>query len=156
LLLGALSHLAWDGFTHDPAGHGWAVGLIPALRAVGPGGVEWWHHAQWLSSVAGAAVAIACFWWIGRTGALQRWHGAPPAVPVRPVAFWLTAAAVLACCAALQPFLPRFHSAHVLGVRLLWAAGVALLAGAAAARLAAHRTPTTPPPDDRPVSTVDG
>jgi hypothetical protein len=156
LLLGALTHLFWDGFTHDPAGHGWAVGPIPALGGLGPGGVEWWHLAQWASSALGGAMAVACFWWIGRTHALRRWHGASPIVAVRPVLFWTVVGAVFACCAASLPFLPYRLSAHVLGVRVLWALGAALIAGAVAVRLRAQATPTGPPRDDRRPSIVDG
>jgi hypothetical protein len=147
LLLGALTHLFWDGFTHDPAGHGWAVGLI---------GYSWWHLAQGISSVVGGFVAIWCFWRIGRTRALRRWHGPPPVVPVRPRVFVSAAAVVLVGCLAWMPILPYRLSAHVSGVRLIWAVAAALLAGALAVRLHAHRTSASPPRDERPVSTVDG
>ena len=133
LLLGALTHLFWDGFTHDPAGHGWAVGLI---------GYSWWHLAQLVSSVVGALIAIWCFWRIGRTRALRRWHGPAPEVVVQPRAFWISATAVFALCVAWLPFLPYRLSAHVTGVRLMWAVGLALIAGALVAHgISTRRTP---------------
>jgi hypothetical protein len=137
LLLGALTHLFWDGFTHDPAGHGWAVGLI---------GYSWWHLAQGVSSVVGALVAIWCLWRIGRSRALRRWHGPPPEVVVRPRAFWTSAALVFACCVASLPFLPNRLSAHVTGVRLMWSVGLALIAGA----LVAHKISTQRTPEAHP------
>jgi hypothetical protein len=68
ILLGAASHVAWDGFTH---GHGWAVAWFPALRAeVAPAlfpGTVWFKLLQHLSTVVGSIVvliAIGC--WLGR------------------------------------------------------------------------------------------
>ena len=59
-LLGALTHVAWDDFTHA---NGWAVAHLPALReeaSLGwPLGVRWYGVLQHASSVVGMAVVVA-------------------------------------------------------------------------------------------------
>jgi hypothetical protein len=64
LLLGALSHVAWDGFTHDS---GWAVARLPGLREqVAPAaipGLRWYTLLQHASTLVGLAVVLA---WGGR------------------------------------------------------------------------------------------
>jgi hypothetical protein len=60
ILLGGLTHIAWDGFTHAPGTqHGWAVRLAPALRVEAWPGTPWWLVAQHASTVLGAVVAAA-------------------------------------------------------------------------------------------------
>src|SRR5436305_1049622 len=57
-LLGAGSHLFWDGFTHNPEIGGWAVRHIPVLsREAAPGG-PWWYLLQPVSTVLGGLVAV--------------------------------------------------------------------------------------------------
>jgi len=51
--IGAFTHLAWDGFTHE---HGWAVARIPAL-------LPWYKVLQHASTVAGCLVVAA---WLAR------------------------------------------------------------------------------------------
>src|SRR5262245_23347896 len=58
IALGALSHVAWDAFTHD---HGWAVARLPWLREEMIHGVLAYKVLQHVSSVAGIAVLV---WWM--------------------------------------------------------------------------------------------
>lgn len=53
-LLGAATHVLWDGFTHRP---GWGVALVPVLGEPSPvPGFAWFSLAQHASSVVGALV----------------------------------------------------------------------------------------------------
>jgi hypothetical protein len=53
-LLGAATHIFWDGFTHQ---NGWGVALFPALARPAPGfGLAWFSLAQYASSVFGMLV----------------------------------------------------------------------------------------------------
>ena len=53
-LLGAATHVMWDGFTHGP---GWGVTLFPALNGISPvGDLRWWSLSQYISSVVGTLV----------------------------------------------------------------------------------------------------
>ena len=66
VLLGALTHIVWDGFTHE-GGRG--VGLLPVLGEPGPEvGGSAWHLYRWVqhgSSVVGmAAVLLALGFWV--------------------------------------------------------------------------------------------
>ena len=141
ILVGASTHLVWDGFTHAPANMaGWAIRLVPVLDTVGPFGLPWWRTLQFLSSALGAVVVVGVAWYVGRTEALRRWHGDPPPVPRSPGRFWGSAAAILVVCLAVMPFLPYSTSAHVGGVRLLYAVALALVAGAAAAGISSRRS----------------
>lgn len=68
VLLGAASHIVWDGLTH---GARWAVLLIPGLRDpvyfAPDSGVRWYRVLQHLSTVVGAAIiAIWCAGWARR------------------------------------------------------------------------------------------
>lgn len=55
-LLGAASHVFWDGFTH---GTGWAVALIPFLSRSSPRfQLQWFTVAQYASSVFGVLVIL--------------------------------------------------------------------------------------------------
>jgi hypothetical protein len=51
-----------------------------------------------------------------------------------PALFWSTAGGVAALHPVTWPLLPYRYSAHVQGVRILWAVGLGLLAGAVAVR----------------------
>lgn len=60
-LLGAATHVLWDGFTHPG---GWAIALMPALERPAFGsGVEWFSLLQYVSSAAGCVIVAI---WIGR------------------------------------------------------------------------------------------
>lgn len=61
ILLGAVTHVAWDGFTHRT---GWAVSALPALLDPAPGiGRPWYNVLQHASTLFGAIVIVL---WIGR------------------------------------------------------------------------------------------
>jgi len=56
-LLGAATHIFWDGFTHW---NGWGVALFPALLEPAPGiSMQWFYLAQYVSSVVGMVVIAA-------------------------------------------------------------------------------------------------
>jgi hypothetical protein len=140
ILIGAVSHLVWDAFTHPPAGsNSWGVRAFTGLRMTGPWELPWWFVVQHASSVIGAAGTVAVLWHIGRTGALRRWHGAPPPVTRSMGRFWAAATVVMIVGLAVLRLLPFAHSAHVTGVRVLYTVACALVAGAVAVRMRAAR-----------------
>lgn len=69
LILGSLSHIVWDAFTHRDA---WGLSLIPELNSMvrGRPAYSW---LQDLSSIGGMAVLTAWFLWQPRS------HNTPPA-----------------------------------------------------------------------------
>lgn len=153
ILLGALTHIFWDGFTHDPAGgHGWAVAAFPALLQPSPLGRPWWYVLQQTSTLGGGLLAIGLFYYIGRRGLLRTWHGESLPSPRVPGRFWLTAGLVAAVCVALLPFMPLPFQPFVLGVRLLYVVALSLLAGATSMRLAGRRVKDAVGPDPLPPS----
>ncbi|MBL1084838.1 DUF4184 family protein [Streptomyces actinomycinicus] len=75
-VLGALTHVVWDAFTH----HGrWGTRLVPAIGRDRPAGLPLFAWLQYASSVAGAVV-IAVFVFRALRGAPA--GGAPAGVPV--------------------------------------------------------------------------
>ncbi|MEZ5316128.1 MAG: DUF4184 family protein [Vicinamibacterales bacterium] len=66
IVIGAMTHVAWDGFTH--AGD-WGVRLVPFLRdhglVLGGRVVAWYRVVQHLSTAVGGAVVAAWLasWW---------------------------------------------------------------------------------------------
>lgn len=102
VLVGSVSHVALDGFTHaDPR----VVALFPitAARTVVIGGRTHWVPTllQWWASAVGAAATLAMMCWLARRRLLLAWAGLDPAaVPPRaersPAArgFWAAAAAL--------------------------------------------------------------
>ena len=62
-LIGAATHVLWDGFTHQD---GWAVALWPVLeqRAFGPNSQPWFSLFQYASSVLG--LVIVAIWLVSR------------------------------------------------------------------------------------------
>ncbi len=142
-LLGAASHMGWDAFTH-PGGSGTFHVPLAILDQLVAGRPVWWLLQQ-ASTVVGAVVTVWLAGVIGRHHLLRRWHGAPPAVPARPGAFWGTVLAVAGLYLVTLPLLPYAWHAYVQGVRALWAAGAALVAGALAVRLSTrYRTAERP------------
>jgi hypothetical protein len=133
-LIGAGSHLLWDGFTHNPEIGGWAVRHLPVLSTEAYPGWPWWYVLQHLSTLVGGLVAIALFGYVGRHRLIRQWHGAPPPVPARPAPFWAAVAAALAAYVLTWPLLPYPYAPHVQVVRLYWALSIGLLAGAVLAR----------------------
>ncbi|MGY4098741.1 DUF4184 family protein [Nocardia sp. R16R-3T] len=137
ILIGAFTHIFWDGFTHDPAGgHGWGVARFPTLLQPGLFGRPWWYLLQQTSTLCGGALAVGLFYLIGRRGLLRTWHGAPRAVQRAPRRFWLAAGLVAVISLSLIPLMPLAFQPFVLGVRLLYVVALSLLAGAAATRAA--------------------
>ncbi len=133
-LLGAYSHLFWDGFTHNPEIGGWAVRRLPVLARDAVPGWPWWYLLQHLSSLVGGLVAIALFAHIGRYRLIRRWHGDPPRAHRAPARFWPPVATALAAYLLTWPVLPYPYAPHVQVVRLYWALGIGLIAGAVLAR----------------------
>ncbi|WP_067900519.1 DUF4184 family protein [Nocardia vaccinii] len=135
ILIGAITHIFWDGFTHDPAGgHGWAVARFPVLSQSGPFGRPWWYLLQQASTTGGAVLAIAVFYYIGRRGLIRAWHGEPRAVARMPRRFWLTAGLVAVLGLILISLMPLAFQPFVVGVRLLYVVAIALSAGAVVIR----------------------
>jgi hypothetical protein len=130
-LIGAGSHLLWDGFTHSPDGaSAWAVRRIPALTRDALPGLPWWYLLQHASTLVGAAVAVGLFARIGRYRLIRVWHGEPPPAHRALAPFWLAVAAGLVLYALSWPVLPYPYAPHVQVVRVMWAlAAPALLAG---------------------------
>jgi Domain of unknown function (DUF4184) len=73
LLLGAASHVGWDGFTHAS---GWAVRLVPSLMdvvTIGPFTLPWFRVLQHGSTLLGVGVVAVVSWrWIRRQPAISR------------------------------------------------------------------------------------
>lgn len=92
-VLGALTHVVWDAFTHDGR---WGTRLIPAIERDRLAGMPLFTWLQYGSSVAGAVV-IAVF----AVRALRRATGGEPVgVPVLSVRDRWVAGAVIGGCAA--------------------------------------------------------
>lgn len=136
ILIGAVTHIFWDGFTHDPAGgHGWGVATFPVLLQPGPLGRPWWYLLQQTSTFVGGALAVGLFYYIGRRGLLRAWHGDPPPSRRAPKRFWPAAGLVAALSVLLLPLMPLAFQPFVVGVRLLYVGALSLLAGAVSFRL---------------------
>jgi hypothetical protein len=131
-VLGAVSHIVWDAFTH-PRVDGGRI-LFPALHHEVAADRPWWHvlsqASDLLGFVAGAAVIIH----IGRKGLLRRWHGSPPPTSSRPAAFWSAVAVVAAAGLITLPLHPIRYF-HDQAIRVMLVIGLALLAGALTVRI---------------------
>lgn len=139
-LLGSATHITWDAFTHYPGSHhGWGVRLVPALAVEAWPGAPWWLVAQHVSTVVGAVAVLGMATYIGRRRLLRAWHGEPPPVARTPRLFWSVAVGVGLLYPLTWPLLRYQYATYVQGVRMIWVAALALLAGAAAAHLAASR-----------------
>ncbi|WP_067670716.1 DUF4184 family protein [Nocardia miyunensis] len=135
ILAGAITHIFWDGFTHDPAGgHGWAVARFPVLFHTGLFGRPWWYLLQQASTMGGAVLAIGVFYYVGRRGLVRIWHGEPRAVTRMPRRFWLTAGSVAVLGLISISLMPLAFQPFVLGVRLLYIVAISLVAGAVVTR----------------------
>jgi hypothetical protein len=135
--LGAASHIAWDAVTHPYIDGGRVE--IPALHATAPTGDPWWHLFSFVSDSIGFGVVAALALHCGQARLVRRWHGPPPVAPRRPVLFWTVSGTVLAAGVATLPLHP-VDSFPSQAVRAMLATGVALLAGAAAVRVAHNRS----------------
>lgn len=141
-LLGGLTHIAWDGFTHSPlAGHGWGVRLLPVLTSEVAPGWPLWLLAQHASTVLGAVGVAGMAALIGRRRLLRAWHGRPPRLPRTPWLFWPPVVAVVLAYVITWPLLPFQYATYVQGVRMIETTMLAMLAGALVVRLAGPRAP---------------
>jgi hypothetical protein len=137
-VLGAVSHIVWDAFTHPYVDGGRL--LFPWLHDQVRPGMPWWELLVRVSDLVGFAVGLGLALHLGGARLLRRWHGPPPPAPRRPAAFWVTASTVVAAGVALLPIQP----ARLLpgqAIRCLVIACLALLAASAAVRLTASRAP---------------
>lgn len=138
-LLGAASHLAWDGLTHDPRGD-WLSEALATVQRDRVFGLPWWTVVDQGSTVLGALAVLGVVVHIGRRRRLRQWHGEPPHLPARaPWLFWSSVLAVLVIYPVTWPLLPYRWAAHVQGVRALWITGLALLAAVAVTRAVNRR-----------------
>ncbi len=131
LAIGALTHVAWDAFTHEGR---WGVELLPALgRAWGPlPGYRWLQYGSSLVGLGGLAVAGA-LWLRGR-----RAEQAPRVFPAAVrTTWWLSLPGALVAAwiigvAQYGPFTAEWTAQH-LAYRVLppacavWAAGTLVL-----------------------------
>jgi hypothetical protein len=103
-LIGALSHIVWDAFTHPTLDGGYV--LFPALHRQPWPGVPWWYVLATVSDLVGYAAAAGLIVYMGHHRLVRRWHGPPPPVGARPGVFWTVTIVVVAAGAvvlALQP-----------------------------------------------------
>jgi hypothetical protein len=141
VLLGSLSHIVIDGFTHP---NGWAVGVVPGLGR----GVA--SVLQVVASVALSVFTVWQMWLIGRDRSICAWNDVEPtpsvrpagALPVRVVAVLLALAA--AAWAATQT--ERGRTIVVMTWFVLSVAAAALLA------LAVRVSERSSPPATAPVA----
>lgn len=143
-LLGAYSHLLWDGVTHPTLSDGRIP--IPPLRAEAFDGWQWWQLLSNGSDLLGVGVGTALVMWVGVTGLMRRWHGDPPPGPRRPVAFWAAVCAAVALCLPGLVYGPYAGSFPVAAIRVLWLVTAGLTAGAIAVRATARTAPAEPVP----------
>jgi hypothetical protein len=129
-LLGSLSHLLWDAFTHP--------GYISAVRAEVWPGKPWWGLLSDASNLTGFAAGALLLIHLGRAGLLREWHGPPPRTRSCPAVFWLAGAATFGAGLTVLLVHPTSWFAAQ-AIRIMLIVGLAFLVGAAAARLAAQR-----------------
>lgn len=132
VVLGAASHILWDGFTHDP---GWAVAQLPALRA--PVLPELLPHLRWYkalqhgSTLLGGTVVLAwALRWLRRQPAAAFVFG-----PGQALRAW-RAAAVLLGIAAIAGVANGLRGLHRGFPIALGFAAVGVMSGLAVAVLA--------------------
>ena len=140
-ILGAVSHILWDGCTH-PTVDGARV-FLPMLAQASPvADLPWWQLSAVASDLLGTVGAVLLARHVGRHRLLVAWHSQPPARRGRPARFWtavMVVAALGLAMVAAQPA-PLMHDR---AVRILLVAGLALLAGAAATWRRIVGTPPT-------------
>lgn len=147
-LVGAVSHIGWDAFTH-PTVDGGRV-LLPFLHRLAWPDMPWWELLSAASNVAGFAAAIALLVQIGRTRLLRRWYGqGPPTAAPRPALFWSVVALVSALGLAALPLQPVRLAADQ-AVRVILFTALAMFAGAAAVQVQAATRPRSAGPGELP------
>jgi len=128
-LIGAATHLVWDGFTHA---EGFAVAWWPdpfARDLALPGG----HHLMFARALqyGFSLLGLAVVWWAARAAIARRTHGAAPARdPRRPRAVYATCM-MIGAAAVLARALVRLHATDPGSL------AVAIVAGALAGLLIA-------------------
>jgi len=145
-VLGAASHLVWDMVTHPYVliGHPFTGdgAHFPALHHTAVAGLPWWRVIHLASEMVGSAAVLSTAVHIGRRRLLLAWHGPAPVVPRRPTLFWSAAAGVLAPLVALVLALPGNGTGpNVIGMRLIAAVALAMLAAAGVVAVHTRRTP---------------
>ena len=123
VLVGAASHIAWDGLTHPS---GWAVRLFPQLASsvqIGPRVFAWYSVLQHASTIVGLVVVTIVCW---------RWSRSQPrARPTHLIFRIFFIGAVLAVAAVLAglPFLSRGYEPFLIagGVAVCVTLGVGLV-----------------------------
>jgi hypothetical protein len=104
-LIGALSHVLIDAFTHTGRWGSTLLGLDETwFTAPIRGDMSGARVLQYLGHTVGSAVAIALFFYIGRSRQLEQWYGAATVAAVRHfampassrVVFWSTSLLVAA------------------------------------------------------------
>jgi hypothetical protein len=125
-LLGAITHIVWDAFTHPVP--------FPWLHHRSLFGLPLWDLLSMLSNVVGFVAGLALALHIGRRRLLIVWHGLPRPMPRRPAYFWSVAGGVAALGVALLPVQPA-RLPQDQAIRVLLIACLAPVAGAAAVRL---------------------
>ncbi len=125
ILLGALSHGAWDSFTHESH---WGVREFPALNtpvSLGHAGMTpWYAILQYASSVVGIAVVVAVLWhWVAKQ---------PPAartIPPGQLAWRLRELGILVLVTIASAVA---NAARGAGHGLTWTLGLAAVGGMSA------------------------
>jgi hypothetical protein len=150
VLFGALTHLAWDAFTHEGAR---GVRMLPVLRDYGPDVVghplRLYRWLQYGSSVVGLAVVLVALWlWYERT----KKYPAPPdgGLPARERWAWMVTYVSIPLVAllgqALQqlrdnaPFLTSSEPLEILAVAGMRGAALSLIVLSVLLRLRISRT----------------
>jgi hypothetical protein len=125
LLLGAVSHIVWDAFTHES---GWGVRMLPALATsahIGHFSVPWFKVLQHGSTLLGLGVlAIACRRWVRSQPRLSLREGLRRALP--PLAF-LCLAGVLNGLRFMSGGLQKVVVAGGVAVTLTFGLGLVIL-----------------------------
>ena len=131
-LLGAITHLLWDGVSHRPDSPGWGRNLLPFLNTPEINRWWWWNYAELVWSIIGGIAAMLMFAWIGRHRLIRAWYGPAPQAPYLPWVFWTMVVACALAYPVTYPLLGYRHALHVQGIRILWAISLGLLTGAGA------------------------
>lgn len=129
-LLGAASHLVWDGLAHRPASPGWGRNLLPFLNTPSINAWSWWGYAELTWSLGGGFVALLMCVKIGRTGLVRQWYGTAPPVRRLPTLFWTIVVGFLAVYPLTYSMLGYKHALHVQGIRVMWLIALGLLTAA--------------------------
>jgi Domain of unknown function (DUF4184) len=132
-MLGALSHLVWDAFTHPRIDGGRLP--IPVLYQDAMPGVPWWYLLVNVSDMLGFVIGAILAVHIGQSHLLLAWHGPARLPAAAPVRFWGAVVLTFALGVAPLPWQPLWYPGQAIWTML--AIGAALLAGTATVKLTA-------------------